>query len=191
MAKQIWKPSTMLNPVPVVMVSCTNHEGIDNIITLAWAGTVNSEPPMLSISIRKDRFSYNMIKEKGEFVVNLVSRKLTFPADFCGVKSGRNIDKFKSLNLTKENSSKVTVPMIKESPINIECKVREVIELGSHDLFIGEILAVNVDDSLMDSKGKLHLQKAELVCYSHGEYYGLDKSLGFFGFSVAKKKIRR
>jgi flavin reductase (DIM6/NTAB) family NADH-FMN oxidoreductase RutF len=191
MAKQIWKASTMLNPVPVVMVTCTNEKGQDNIITLAWAGTVNSEPPMISISVRKERFSYNIIKEKGEFGVNLVNRKLTFAADFCGVKSGLNVDKFKSMNLTKENSSKITVPLIKESPISLECKVRNIIELGSHDLFIGEILAVNVEENLLDIKGKLHIQKADLVCYSHGEYYGLEKSLGFFGFSVAKKKIRR
>jgi flavin reductase (DIM6/NTAB) family NADH-FMN oxidoreductase RutF len=191
MRKQIWKPSTMLNPVPVVMVTCRNNSGEDNIITIAWTGTVNSTPPMLSISITKERYSYKMIKEKGEFVVNLVNKNLALAADFCGVKSGLKVDKFKTLNLTKEVASKVDVPIIKESPLNIECKVIKVIELGSHDMFIGEVLAVNVDESLIDKKGKLHLQKASLICYSHGEYLGLEKPIGTFGFSVVKKKNRK
>ncbi|MGE5473795.1 MAG: flavin reductase family protein [Ignavibacteriales bacterium] len=188
MTKQLWKPATILNPVPLVMVTCADNEGRPNIITLAWAGTINSEPPMLSISIRKERYSYNLIKENGEFVVNLVTKKLVKAADFCGVKSGKDMDKFMMTNLTSEKASKVNVPMIKESPINIECIVKNVLELGSHDIFIAEIVAVNVQDDLIDEKGKLWMNKADLVCYSHGQYYGLDKSLGYFGYSVTKKK---
>jgi len=188
MAKQIWKPSTILNPVPVVMVSCVGNEGVPNIITLAWVGTINSDPPMLSISIRKERHSYDLIKEKGQFVVNLVTQKLAFAADLCGVKSGRNINKFMEAKLTPEKASVVDVPLIKESPVNLECIVKNVIELGTHDLFLAEIVAVNVDDKLVDERGKLHMEKAELVCYSHGEYWSLAKSLGFFGYSVAKRK---
>lgn len=188
MAKQVWKPATILNPVPVVMVTCSDDAGRPNIITLAWAGTVNSEPPMLSVSVRKERYSYGLIKQKGQFVVNLTTEKLVFAADFCGVKSGRDVDKFEAVNLTPEKASKVDVPMIKESPVNIECIVKDCIELGSHDMFIGEIVAVNVDESLVDKSGKLHLDKAGLICYSHGEYWSLDKSLSFFGYSVAKRK---
>ena len=188
MSKQLWKPSTILNPVPAVMVTCADKEGKGNIITLAWAGTVNSEPPMVSISVRKERYSYNLIKETGQFVINLTTKKLAFATDYCGVKSGRDIDKFKEMKLTAEKASKVDVPLIKESPVNIECVVKNVLELGSHDMFIGEIVAVNVDESLMDDKGKLHLEKADLICYSHGQYWTLDKPLGHFGYSVAKKK---
>lgn len=188
MAKQVWKPTTMLNPVPVIMVTCIDKEGKPNIITLAWAGTINSDPPMVSISVRKERYSHALIKEKGEFVINLATRKLTHATDFCGVKSGKDTDKFKSAKLTPETAAKVEVPLIKESPVNIECKVKKVIKLGSHDMFLAEIVAVNVDEKLIDEKGKLCLDKAELVCYSHGEYYGLEKSLGYFGFSVTKRK---
>ncbi len=187
MAKQQWKPSTILNPVPAVMVTCADKNGKPNIITLAWAGTVNSEPPMVSISVRKERYSYSMIKERGEFVINLTTRKLVFETDFCGVKSGRDIDKFAEMKLTPEKASKVSVPLIGESPVNIECVVKNVLELGSHDMFIGEIVAVDIDEDLLDEKGKLCLEKAELTCFSHGEYWGLEKPLGFFGFSVAKK----
>lgn len=188
MAKQVWKPSTMLNPVPVVMVSCADNEGKPNIITLAWAGTVNSDPPMLSVSIRKSRYSHGLIKDKGEFVVNLATRKLAFATDYCGVKSGRDIDKFEEMKLTPEKASIVNVPLIKECPVNLECVVRQVLELGSHDMFIGEIVATNVDEALLDKNGKLELHKADLICYSHGEYYSLEKSLGYFGFSVTKRK---
>ena len=188
MAKQQWKPSTILNPVPAVMVTCVDREGKPNIITLAWAGTVNSEPPMLSISVRKERYSYELIKEKGQFVVNLTTEKLVRAADFCGVKSGRDIDKFETVGLTPEKATEVDVPLIMESPVNIECIVKNRIELGSHDLFIGQIVAVHVDESLMDEKGKLWLEKAGLICYSHGEYWSLKESLGYYGFSVTKKK---
>ncbi len=188
MAKQQWKPSTVLNPVPAVMVTCVDSKGKPNIITLAWVGTVNSEPPMVSISVRKERYSYNLIKEQGEFVINLTTRKLARATDLCGVKSGRDMDKFEQAGLTAERASKVNVPMITECPINIECVVRNILELGSHDMFIGEIVAVNVDDSLLDEKGKLCLERADLICYSHGEYWSLEKSLGYFGFSVTKRK---
>jgi len=191
MAKQIWKPATILNPVPVVMVTCVDKNGKPNIITLAWAGTINSEPPMLSISVRKERYSYNLIKEKGQFVVNLTTEKLAFATDFCGVKSGKDVDKFAVTGLTPEKASKLDVPLIKESPVNIECIVKNIIELGSHDMFIGEIVAVNVDEKLMDKKGKLHLEKAGLICYSHGEYWSLGQALGYFGYSVTKKKRRK
>lgn len=191
MAKQQWKPSTILNPVPAVMVTCADKDGKPNIITLAWAGTVNSEPPMLSISVRKERYSYGLIKEKGQFVVNLVTENLVRKADFCGVKSGRDLDKFEAVGLTPEKATMVDVPLISESPVNIECVVKKRLELGSHDLFIAQIAAVNVDESLMDEKGKLRLEDAGLICYSHGEYWSLKKSLGYFGFSVTKRKLKR
>ncbi|MFA6309319.1 MAG: flavin reductase family protein [Clostridia bacterium] len=188
MAKLVWKPTTILNPVPVVMVTCSDNEGKPNIITLAWTGTINSDPPMVSISVRKERYSHKLIKDKGEFAINLVSRKLLYATDYCGVKSGKNEDKFKAMKLTQEPASKVNVPIIKESPINIECKVTSIVELGSHDMFLAEIVAVNVDESLINSKGKLEIEKADLVCFSHGEYWGIEKSLGFYGYSVAKRK---
>jgi len=178
----------MLNPVPVVMVSCADNEGKPNIITLAWAGTINSDPPMVSISVRKPRFSHNLIKEKGEFVINLPNTKLTFATDYCGVKSGRDINKFEAMNLTPEKASIVSVPIIKECPVNLECVVKQIIELGSHDMFLAEVVATNVEEALLDENGKLDLHKADLICYSHGEYYSLAKSLGFFGYSVAKRK---
>lgn len=189
MSKQLWKPSTILNPVPVVMVSCADAEGKPNIITIAWAGTINSEPPMVSISVRKERYSYELIKNKGEFVINIPNRKLAFATDLCGVKSGRDNDKFSLAGLTAETASSVSVPLIKECPVNIECRVKHVISLGSHDMFISEIIAVNVDESLIDEKGKMDMGKADLICYSHGEYWSLEKSLGYFGYSVTKKKI--
>lgn len=189
MAKQLWKPSTLLNPVPAVMVTCIDNNGKPNIITLAWAGTINSEPPMLSISVRKERYSYSLIKDKGQFVVNLTTRKLARAADFCGVKSGRDIEKFEAVKLTPEKASMVDVPLIKESPVNIECIVKDIIELGSHDMFIAQIAAVSVEEGLLDEKGKLCLSKADLICYSHGEYWSLEKPLGYFGYSVTKRKV--
>lgn len=191
MKKLVWKPSTLLNPVPAVMVTCADKYGKPNIITLAWAGTINSEPPMLSISVRKERYSYGLIKERGQFVVNLSTEKLAGAVDFCGVRSGATVDKFAAVNLTPAKASKVDVPLIAESPVNIECEVRQVIELGSHDLFLSEVLAVNVDEALLDEKGKLRLDKAGLLCFSHGAYWGLKKPLGYFGFSVARKTLKR
>ena len=181
------KPSTFLNPVPVIMASCGTMEN-SNIITLAWAGTINSEPPMLSISIRKERFSHDIIKNSGVFGVNLVSRDLIKKCDYCGVKSGRDVDKFKELNHTKVEGEITGVPLIKDCPAALECKVKDVIELGSHDLFLAEILSVNVDESLFDEKGAIDMRKADLVAYNHGEYYTLGDYLGFYGYSVASKE---
>lgn len=191
MSKQAWKPSTLLNPVPVVMVTCAGADGKPNIITLAWAGTINSEPPMLSISVRRERYSYGLIKNKGEFAVNLPTAKLVYATDLCGVKSGRDTDKFNITGLTPEKASLIDVPVIKECPVSLECKVKDVIALGSHDLFISEIVAVDVDEALIDANGKLSLEKADLICYSHGNYWTLGNSLGFFGYSVAKKEVKR
>ena len=187
MAKEIWRPGNMLYPVPAVMVSCADKEGRSNIITVAWAGTVCSSPAMVSISIRPERFSYHMIRETGEFVVNLTTEKLVRAADLCGVKSGRDTDKWKLSGLTPEKASRVAAPLIAESPVNIECRVTDMIPLGSHHMFLGEVLAVQVDASLLDRNGRLDLQKAEPAVYSHGEYYGLGKLAGTFGYSVRKQ----
>ena len=187
MVKEIWRPGNMLYPVPAVMVSCADKEGRSHIITVAWAGTVCSSPAMVSISIRPERFSYHMIRETGEFVVNLTTEKLVRAADLCGVKSGRDTDKWELAGLTPEKASRVTAPLIAESPVNIECRVTDMIPLGSHHMFLGEVLAVQVDASLLDRNGRLDLQKAEPAVYSHGEYYGLGKLAGTFGYSVRKQ----
>lgn len=189
MAKQMWKPGTLLYPVPAVMVSCRSGKGEDNIITVAWTGIICSDPAMLYVSIRPERYSYNMIKESGSFVVNIPDKKLAYAVDFCGVKSGRDIDKFKHLGLTPEKSNLVDAPSIGECPVNLECKVKSIIPLGTHDMFISEILCVNVEEKLLDKSGKLHLNKADLICYNHGEYRALAESLGHFGFSVRKKPL--
>jgi flavin reductase (DIM6/NTAB) family NADH-FMN oxidoreductase RutF len=187
----MWKPGTMLYPVPSVMVSCRNKQGENNIITIAWTGIICSDPAMLYVSIRPERHSYNMIKETGEFVVNVPNSKLAFAADFCGVKSGKEINKFEHLKLTPAQSNLVAAPYIDEAPLNLECKVKDIIKLGTHDMFIAEIMCVNVDDSLLDSNGKLHLNKADLICYTHGEYRTLADSLGTFGYSVKKKTTKK
>lgn len=189
MTKTQFKPGTMLYPVPAVMVSCTDGKGNNNIITIAWTGILCSEPPITYISVRPERYSYEMIKNTKEFVINLPNRKLCNALDFCGVKSGRDINKFEHLGLTCAKSNHVTAPSIAEAPVNIECKVREIMPLGSHDVFISDIVSVSVDENLIDEKGKLHLSKADLICYSHGEYWSLKESLGFFGYSVRKKKV--
>lgn len=188
MPKISFKPGNMLYPVPAVMVSCARKGEKPNIITVAWAGTVCSSPAMLSIAVRKERYSHAIISETKEFVVNLVTKKLTFATDYCGVKSGRDVDKFKEMHLTPQESQNVSVPGIAESPVNIECRVVDVKPLGSHDLFIAEVVGVTVDDSYMDSKNVFHLNDAGLVAYSHGEYYELGKKIGRFGYSVQKKK---
>lgn len=187
MSKIEWKPGNMLYPLPVVMVSVADEEGKDNIITVAWAGTVCTNPPMVSISVRPERYSYHMIKETGEFVINLTTEKLAYATDYCGVKSGRDVDKFKEAHLTREPASYVGVPMIKESPVSIECRVREEKEYGSHSVFMADVLAVHVDDQYMDEKGKFDLAMSKPIVYSHGEYYGLGKKLGTFGYSIKKK----
>ncbi|MCI6431403.1 MAG: flavin reductase family protein, partial [Lachnospiraceae bacterium] len=163
MAKQIWKPGNMLYPLPVVMVSVRDKKGNDNIITVAWAGTVCTNPPMVSISVRPERHSYQMIKESGEFVINLVTKDLVFATDYCGVKSGRDVDKFKEMKLKKEKAEKVAAPLIAQSPVNLECRVTECKELGSHHMFVAEIVSVHIDEKYMDEKGKFHLNETGLV----------------------------
>ncbi len=188
--KELWKPGNMLYPVPAVMVSCKRPQGTPNIITVAWAGTVCSDPAMVSVSVRKERYSHGILTETGEFVVNLVTRDLVRAADYCGVKSGRDVDKFKDMNLTPLKSSCIQAPGIQESPVNLECRVKQVLELGSHDLFLAEVVGVTVDRELIDEKGKFHLNSAGLVSYSHGEYFQLGEKLGKFGYSVQKKRKR-
>ena len=188
MGKEIWQAGNMLYPVPAVMVSCQRGDEKPNIITLAWTGNICSSPALLSVSIRKSRHSYDIIKDSGEFVVNLTTTSLVKAADWCGVKSGADFDKFKEMHLTPQKSSKVSCPGIAESPVNIECKVQQIIELGSHDLFIGEVQCVQVDDTYIDDKNRLDLEKADLAVYSHGQYYSLGKRLGKFGYSVEKKR---
>lgn len=187
MSKQIWRPGNMLYPVPAVLVSVADSAGNDNLITIAWTGTVCSDPAMTYISVRKERYSHHMLKENKEFVINLVSKEICRAADFCGVRSGCDLDKFEATGLTREKASTVNVPLVKESPVNIECKVTQVLELGSHDMFLAKVTAVQVDESLLDEKGKLDLNKAHLVAYSHGEYQTFDNILGTFGYSVKKK----
>lgn len=187
MSKQVWRPGNMLYPVPAVMVTAADKEGHDNIITIAWAGTVCSDPAMVSISVRKERYSHPMIMESGEFVINLVTEELTRACDLCGVKSGRDGDKFALAGLTRAKADKVNVPLIAESPVSLECRVKQVMELGSHDMFIAEVVAVDVDERYMDEKGKFCLNDAHLMAYSHGEYYALGEKLGTFGYSVKKR----
>ena len=187
MGKQYWKPGNMLYPVPAVMVSCARPGEKPNIITVAWAGTVCSSPAMVSISVRKERYSYDILKETGEFVLNLVSRDLTYATDYCGVRSGRDVDKFEQMKLTPLPSKYIQAPGIAESPVNLECKVTQVIPLGTHDMFVAEVLGVTVDEKYMDENGKFHLNDAGLVSYSHGEYFELGEKIGKFGYSVAKK----
>ncbi|MBR1909122.1 MAG: flavin reductase family protein [Lachnospiraceae bacterium] len=191
MGKRIFGPGTMLNPVPVVMVSCGDMKK-PNIITVAWTGTVNSEPPMTYISVRKSRYSHDIIGNSGEFVINLTTEELAKATDFCGVRSGRDLDKFKETGLTAVASQKVDCPSILESPVNIECRVVEVHEYPSHDMFVAEILSVSADESLFDDKDKMRLDLANLIVYNHGSYQGVKRSeIGSFGYSVMKKKTRR
>ena len=189
MAKIQWKPGNMVYPLPAVMVSCADKEGNSNIITVAWTGTVCTNPPMVYISVRPERHSYQMIRETGEFVINLTTKDLAFATDFCGVRSGKDIDKFSEMKLTKEKASQVAAPMIGESPVNIECKVTEVKELGSHHMFLANVAAVHVDERYMNENQKFELGKAQPLAYSHGEYYQLGELMGTFGYSVKKKKI--
>ncbi len=186
--KEQWKPGNMLYPIPAVMVSCGSPKHKPNIITIAWAGTVCSSPAMVSISIRKERYSYHIIEESREFTINLVTEKLVRQADYCGVKSGSEVDKFKEMKLTPWKGNKISAPMIAESPVNIECIVKQIIPLGTHDMFLGEVVGVTVDKELLDEKGRFHLNQSGLTVYSHGEYYSLGKLLGKFGYSVKKKK---
>lgn len=185
-ARQVWRPGNMLYPVPAVMVSCGRPGERPNIITVAWAGTVCSDPVMLSVSIRPERYSHSIIEETGEFVVNLVNRELVFAADYCGVKSGRDVDKFREMHLTPLPSQQLQAPGIAESPVCLECRVSRKIPLGTHDMFLAQVVSVTVDGKYMDEKGKFHLNSAGLTAYSHGEYFELGKKLGSFGYSVRK-----
>ena len=187
MGKQSWKPGNMLYPLPAVLVTVADKEGKQNVFTVAWTGTVCSDPAMVSISVRPQRYSYHMIEETGEFVINLTTAKLAYATDYCGVRSGRDVDKFKEMHLTALPAEKVSAPLIAESPVNIECKVKEIVKLGTHDMFLAEVVAVHADEAYMDEKGKFSLTKAEPMVYSHGTYYTLGEELGSFGYSVRKK----
>lgn len=186
MAKIDFKPGNMLYPVPAVLISTSDRKGNDNLFTVAWTGTICSDPAMVSISVRPSRYSYAMIEETGEFVINLTTKELTFATDYCGVKSGRDVDKWKEMKLTKVPGSKVSVPYVAESPVNIECKVTQKIKLGTHDMFLATVEAVHVSDEYMDEKNVFHLEKADPIVYSHGSYFGLGEILGKFGYSVKK-----
>ena len=189
MAKQLWKPGNMLYPLPVVMVSLADRDGKPNIITIAWAGTICTNPPMVSISVRPERYSYPILKDTGEFVINLTTKELAYATDYCGIKSGRDVDKFKEMNLTPLPGEQVKAPLIGESPVNIECKVRRIMPLGSHDMFIAYVVAVHADEKYMDEQHKFHLEKAEPIVYSHGAYLVCGEQLGSFGYSV--KSVKR
>ena len=189
MKKREFKGSVLLNPVPVVMITCRNKEGKENVFTVAWTGTICTKPPMLSISIRPERLSYEYIKETMEFTVNMPHRKQTRETDFCGVRSGRQLDKIKECGFTMVEGKDVNVPFIKECPVNIECKVKQIIPLGTHDIFLAEVVGSHVNENLMDENDKIHLEWANLISYSHGEYFPIsNEPIGKFGYSVAKKK---
>lgn len=188
MSKQIWKPGNMLYPLPAVMVSVGDKKGETNIITVAWTGTICSSPAMLYVSVRPERYSHHMIKETGEFVVNLTTEDLVRATDYCGVRSGKDVDKWKEAGLTRGRADKLSyAPIIEECPVNLECKVTEVKKLGSHDMFLAEVVAVQIDDKYMNEKGKFCLNETGLMAYSHGEYIGLGEKLGTFGYSVRRK----
>ena len=187
MSKIMWKPGTFLYPIPAVMVSCGTMEK-SNIITVAWTGILNTNPAMVYISVRPTRYSYNIIKEQGEFVINLTTAELAYATDWCGVKSGKDVDKFKEMKLTKEKANYVSCPLIKESPVSVECKVKEIKEFGSHHTFIAEVLCINADEKYIDKNGAFDISKCNLIAYSNGGYYSLSKKIGKFGFSVQKKK---
>ncbi len=186
MGKQYWRPGNMLYPLPAVMVSCKKQGEKPNIITVAWTGTVCSSPAMVSISVRKERYSYEIIKETGEFVINLATKDLVRALDYCGVRSGRDVDKYKEAGLTVLASKEIAAPGIMESPVNIECRVTEVKPLGSHDLFLAEVLSVTIEDRYMNDDGKFELNRSGLITYSHGEYFELGRKAGSFGYSVRK-----
>ena len=186
MEKQIWKPGNMLYPLPVVLVTARGRDGRDNVLTVAWAGTVCTNPPMLSVSVRPERYSHKLLCETGEFGVNLTTEALAWATDYCGVKSGRDVDKFAAAKLHKKKSVKIRVPLIEESPVNIDCKVKEILHVGSHDLFLAGVEAVHADERYMDKNKKFDLSMARPIVYSHGEYFALGKKCGTFGYSVRR-----
>lgn len=188
--KEHWKGSVITSPLPPTMVTCGTVEE-PNVFTVAWTGILNTQPPVTYISVRPERYSYELIKQSGEFVINLPTQQLIRAVDYCGVKSGRNTDKFKEMNLTAEPAEKISAPILAQSPVNIECKVRDIVELGTHHMFIADIVSLSVAKELLDNAGKLHLDKANLIAYAHGEYFALGKKLGTFGYSVRKKKAKK
>ena len=183
----MWKPGTFIYPIPAVMVSCGDMEN-SNILTIAWTGITCSTPAKVYISVRPERYSYNIIKETKEFVINLTTKDLVFATDWCGVRSGKDFDKFKEMHLTKEKANFVKCPMIKESPVSIECKVEKIENLGGHHMFLADVLAINADEKYIDENGAFDISKCDLIAYANGGYYSLDKKIGKFGFSVQKKK---
>ena len=187
MSKVMWKPGTFIYPIPATMISCGTMER-SNILTVAWTGIACTNPAKVYISIKPERYSYNIIKESGEFVINLTTEELAYATDWCGVKSGKNVDKFKEMNLHKEKANFVKCPMIKESPVSVECKVCEIKELGSHHMFLADVLAINADEKYIDEKGAFDISKCDLIAYANGGYYPLGKKKGKFGYSVQKKK---
>ena len=187
MQKELWKAGNMLYPLPAVMVSCAENNR-KNIITVAWTGTVCTNPPMLSISVRPERFSYGIIERTGEFVVNLTTRALAHACDFCGVKSGREVNKFQELHLTRQRASEISAPLIGESPVNIECRVKECRKLGSHHMFLADVVCIHVSEEYIDKNGTFCLQQAKPIAYSHGSYFSLGKAIGTFGYSIRKKR---
>lgn len=187
MEKQIWKPGTLLSPVPPAIVTCGSMER-PNLLTVAWTGIVNSNPPMTYVSIRPERYSYGLIKESGEFAINLTTGALVRAADFCGVRSGKDLDKFEATHLHPQKAEKISAPLLAESPLSLECRVVKALPLGSHEMFLAEIVAVQVDASLVDENGRLNLGKCNLAAYAHGEYFALGKRIGTFGFSVKKRR---
>lgn len=186
MSKVQWKGGTFIYPIPAVMVSCGTMEK-SNIITVAWTGILNTNPAMCYISVRPERYSHDIIKENGEFAINLTTRQLAYETDWCGVKSGRDVDKFKEMKLTKEKANIISVPLIKESPVSVECKVKEIVPLGSHDMFVAEIVAIDADEKYIDEKGAFDISKCDLIAYANGGYYPLESKIGKFGYSVQKK----
>ncbi len=191
MARTYWKPGTIIYPLPAVMVSCGENPEEYNIITIAWTGTINSDPPMCYISVRPGRHSYDIIKRTGEYVINLTTEKLAKATDWCGCRSGSKFDKWKEMNLTPAEAKYVKAPIIAESPVNIECRVKDIVELGSHHMFISEVVGVSVDDTYLNEKDAFSFSKANPLVYSHGHYFGMGDKIGKFGWSVEKKKRKK
>ena len=187
MNRTIWKPGTFIYPIPAVMVSCGDMKN-SNIITVAWTGIINTNPAMCYISVRPERYSYHLIRDAKEFVINLTNEKLAYATDWCGVKTGAKVDKFKEMHLHKEKAQYVNCPIIKESPVSIECKVKEIMEMGSHHMFMAEVLSIDVDNAYIDEKGTFDISKCHLITYANGKYFTLGKPVGKFGYSVQKKK---
>ena len=188
MGRQTWKAGNMLYPLPAVLVSVADRAGNTNLFTVAWTGTICSDPPMVSISVRPERYSHHMIEETGEFVINLTTEALAYATDYCGVKSGRDVDKWEQMGLTPIAAEYVKAPMVEQSPVNLECRVTQKLELGTHDMFLAEVLAVHADDQYMDDSGRFDLNAAKPLVYSHGRYLTTGEEIGSFGYSVKKKK---